>query len=301
MFKNGYDGRLFEFENTYFDNPKVMEFIRVWQIGELSAEPGFEMVKHIQACHEISYIVSGTGVFCADGQATPVKEGDIHVVPQGKTHQILANDSQNLRFAYIGFEFTDVHNRDDVQKMEKLFCAPPTYLLHDSGAVRLLVYMLISEMYGKPVYNSIMVESYVKQILVQIYRLFESVKTDIFVPDITKNIIGHSVYSIVRYIDSCIYEIGSIREIAQKLGYSHSYLSHLFKSKMGITLQAYVLQKKIEASLDLLIYQKTPIHQIAATMGYESVQSYSKAFKRQMGCTPTEYLSSSESVREEKV
>lgn len=40
------NGRLFEFENTFFDNPKPYDFVNVWQIGELSLESGYEMFAH---------------------------------------------------------------------------------------------------------------------------------------------------------------------------------------------------------------------------------------------------------------
>ncbi len=126
----------------------------------------------------------------------------------------------------------------------RVFADPPSYLIRDTGDVRTLIYMLINEMYGKPVYNDIMVECYIKQILVQTYRLLLSVKPNVFVPKEGQKMIGQSVYSIIRYIDNNIYEIDSVRSIAENLGYSHSYLSHLFREKMGTTLQAYVSMKR---------------------------------------------------------
>lgn len=289
MLKSGYDGRLFEFETTYFDHPERLDFVKLWQIGELSAEPGFEMPTHLQLCHEISYVVSGKGVFYTAGVATPAQMGDIHFVPKGKTHRIVADPHQNLRFAYIGFEFPADLSDELLQPLQDIFAAPPTTLVRDTGDVKLLIYMLINEMYSKPVYNSIMVECYVKQILVQVYRLLISVRPDLFLPEENKKLIGQSVYTIIRYIDNNIYEITSIKGIAEKMGYSHSYLSHLFKEKMGVTLQTYVSMKRIEASLDLLKYKKSSISQIALLLNYESAQSFSKAFRKVMGCSPTDY------------
>ena len=76
MLKSGYNGRLFEFETAYFDHPLPMDFLKVWQIGELSTEPGYEMPTHLQGCHEISYVVSGQGIFYTEGTALPAKQGD---------------------------------------------------------------------------------------------------------------------------------------------------------------------------------------------------------------------------------
>ena len=289
VLKSGYNGRLFEFETAYFDHPLPMDFLKVWQIGELSTEPGYEMPTHLQGCHEISYVVSGQGIFYTEGTALPAKQGDIHIAPTGKTHRIVAEKNQNLRFAYVGFEFVEGFDHKDLQDIMRVFANPPSYLIRDTGDVRTLIYMLINEMYCKPVYNDIMVECYIKQILVQTYRLLLSVKPNVFVPKEGQKMIGQSVYSIIRYIDNNIYEIDSVRSIAENLGYSHSYLSHLFREKMGTTLQAYVSMKKIEASLDLLKYKKSSITQIASSLNYESAQSFGKVFKKIMGCSPTEY------------
>jgi AraC-like DNA-binding protein len=81
----------------------------------------------------------------------------------------------------------------------------------------------------------------------------------------------------------------SVNTLAQMLGYNAKYISHIFKEKMGITLQEYICKKKIEASLDLLKYQKNTITQIAMMLNYASVQSFGKAFRKVMGCSPTEY------------
>ncbi len=299
MLKSGYDGRLFEFENTYFYHPETMGFVKIWQIGELSTEPGYEMPTHLQICHEISYVISGKGVFYSASTALPVQPGDIHFVPKGKTHRYAADPDQNLRFAYVGFEFSD-ELEDELKPLVEIFDNPPSYLVRDMGEVRMLVYMLINEMYSKPIYNRIMVECYIKQILVQVYRLLISVKSEMFLPEKSKKIIGQSVYSVVRYIDNNIYDITSIQSIAETLGYSHSHLSHMFKDKMGITLQTYVSTKKIEASLDLLKYKKSSIAQIAMSLNYESAQSFSKVFRKIMGCSPTEYQKQYEQEKEKK-
>ncbi len=299
MLKSGYDGRLFEFENTYFYHPEQMDFVKIWQIGEMSTEPGYEMPTHLQPCHEISYIVSGKGVFYSAGTALPVQQGDIHIVPKGKTHRIVAGTDQNLRFAYVGFEFGD-ELEDGLKPLTDIFQNPPSYLVKDLGEVRMIIYMLINEMYSKPVYNRMMVECYIKQILVHVYRLLISVKSEVFLPEKSKKMIGQSVYSVIRYIDNNIYDITSIQSIAETLGYSHSHLSHMFKDKMGITLQTYVSMKKIEASLDLLKYKKSSIAQIAMSLNYESTQSFSKVFKKIMGCSPTEYQKQYDRDKEKK-
>ena len=99
------------------------------------------------------------------------------------------------------------------------------------------------------------------------------------------------IYAVVRYIDSNISSITSVNELSKDLGYSHSYLSHVFKEKMGITLQGYINAKRIESSLQYLRNQSFSITQIAQMLEYDTVQSFGKAFKKIMNCSPSEYRS----------
>ncbi len=285
----GTTGKQFEFENTYYYNPINIGFLKVFQIGELSAEPGFEVIDHEQICHEISYIVSGEGTFFDHGKQHNVRQGDIHIVPRGSNHRILADKGENLRFAYIGFNFIDNKTSQSVSDLVRFYSDPPKSIVNDSGEVRILIYMLINELYSKSKHSTLMTESYLNQILVHIYRMSQAIKMKMFIPDISKKLTGSTVYSIIRYIDKNIFSIKSVSSIAEALGYSNSYMSHVFKEKVGMTIQDYICHKKVESSLELLRYKKISITQIAETMNYETVQSFSKVFKRVMGCSPSEY------------
>ena len=90
-------------------------------------------------------------------------------------------------------------------------------------------------------------------------------------------------------MDNNFYSFPSIRDISRDLGYSESHISHSFREKMGITLREYICRKKVEASLDFLGAGRYTVTQIAQMLNYSSLQSFSKAFQRIVGCSPTEY------------
>ena len=54
-------GRQFEFENAFWAKPKKCGFVNLFQVGELGCECDFEIKEHLQICHEITYIISGSG------------------------------------------------------------------------------------------------------------------------------------------------------------------------------------------------------------------------------------------------
>ena len=237
------NGRLFEFENTYFYNPKKFGFVDVWQVGELSLEAGFKMFEHNQACHEISFIVSGEGVMSNDGQPVKVQPGDIHYIPKGSKHSLTVSKTENLRMVYLGFELNEETKQLGCDDLEDVFKNPPVVVLRDTGNIRIMLYMLINEMYGSSVLREKMVETYITQIIVQLYRFFKSEKSNVFEPDIKENVIGKSIYSIVNHVDSHILKSKVLRVSVGSWVWCHCYLSHMFKERMGITLQS-MLPKK---------------------------------------------------------
>lgn len=98
------------------------------------------------------------------------------------------------------------------------------------------------------------------------------------------------VYYAVRYIDDHLLEIRDLKEISDELGYSLAHISRLFSSELGIAMQAYYLNRKWQKAMDLLEEGTYNITNIASIMQYESIHSFSRAFKNALGLSPTQYV-----------
>lgn len=281
------EGFIFNFDNTFNSKPADFDFIRVWQIGEFSIEHDREIQAHRQGCHEITYVIAGKGTFYSNGVPMKLQPGDVHMIAKGVEHRIVPAERSNLRFANIGFEFSD-KLPEEFRPVRKMFEEHKFLKLEDKGEIRLLITQLINEMYAKTAQSHLMAECYIKLILAHTFRLTETEKPKMFSPK-KSPAARLSLYTIIRYVDDNFMDFPGIDEMAKTLGYSASYISHVFKEKMGLTLQEYIGKKKIEASLDFLKYQKYTITQIAMMLNYASVQSFGKAFRKAMGCSPTEY------------
>ena len=282
------DGFIFQFDNSYEDEAEEFDYIKVWQISENNIEPNREIAEHIQFCHEITYIISGKGTFISGDDSTVVQQGDIHVISKGVKHRIIPDERSNLRFANIGFEFSE-SLQENMDPLRKQFEQNDYLILRDNGEIRILMTMLINEMQSQGAYSHTLIECYIKLILTHIYRMMDSGEPEVFSPKKSTSPMKLTPYAIIKYVDNNLFEFPGIDDIARALGYSQSYISHMFKDKMGITLQEYICNKKIEASLDFLKYQKYTVTQIAMMLNYASVQSFCKAFRKAMGCSPTEY------------
>lgn len=77
--------------------------------------------------------------------------------------------------------------------------------------------------------------------------------------------------------------------LSEKLGLDYSYLSMLFSSYEGTTIEKYIISQKIERVKELLTYGELTLSEIAFQMGYSSVQHLSNQFKKVTGVTPSQY------------
>ena len=75
--------------------------------------------------------------------------------------------------------------------------------------------------------------------------------------------------------------------LAEKIGLEYSYLSSLFSSHEGITIEKYLILQRIERVKELLVYNELSLKEIAFKLGYSSVAHLSNQFKKVTGLTPS--------------
>jgi AraC family transcriptional regulator len=76
--------------------------------------------------------------------------------------------------------------------------------------------------------------------------------------------------------------------LSDTLRYDYNYLSTLFSSVEGVTLEHYIINQKIERVKELLFYDELTLSEIADRLGYSSVAHLSGQFKKITGLTPSE-------------
>jgi len=77
--------------------------------------------------------------------------------------------------------------------------------------------------------------------------------------------------------------------LSSQLYHDYTYLSNLFSSVEGITIEQYCINQRIEKTRELLVYDELTLTEIAYSLGYSSVAHLSRQFKKVTGFTPTEF------------
>src|SRR5580765_424984 len=75
--------------------------------------------------------------------------------------------------------------------------------------------------------------------------------------------------------------------ITKKLHYDYSYLSDLFSSIEGMTIEQYLIVQRIEKVKEFLVYDQLSLTEIAFELGFSSVHHLSAQFKKITGLTPS--------------
>lgn len=89
-----------------------------------------------------------------------------------------------------------------------------------------------------------------------------------------------------QYIGRNLNQPLSLELIAEELGLSEGHLSKIFKQTEGIGLKQYIVEQRIEAAKNLLMYSNADIGTIASYVGFCSQSYFGKVFRQHTGTTP---------------
>lgn len=114
-----------------------------------------------------------------------------------------------------------------------------------------------------------------------ITQLFDELDEDYYYTD--------DVIKVLNFIDRNIKGGITLEEAAEYINMSSCYFSKLFKKATKRNFITYVTDSRIELAKEMLRYTTMPIINIAYELSYNETNYFSKAFKKKVGVTPTEY------------
>ncbi len=279
----------FHYDNVYWQQAYSLGPISLYQIGDLYCNGGYEISEHRQRCYEISYIVSGKGVFITDGRETEVSENQLYLNRPGQVHRIVSGHIEPLRYLYMGFDFSEAQEGDEgYAEIRRLFDSLTHFVATDTNNLYRIFCDAIGEVLSKRTMLTGMLKAYVSQIIIGAYRDFLYDKKTKYHPVAQVDSEQQIVYAVLNYIESNSCTVNQLSELSACLGYSYSYLSQLFSKRMGCSIKSYFRKKLFEQAIDMLREEKT-ISEIASELGYSTVYSFSRAFANCYGEPPGSY------------
>ena len=92
------------------------------------------------------------------------------------------------------------------------------------------------------------------------------------------------------YINHHLSEPLSIQKLASVINLSEKYFIAFFKKTMGITPTSFIMLLKMKKALEYLYEQNYSVKEVSALVGYADVYTFSKAFKKMYGTSPSNFI-----------
>lgn len=100
------------------------------------------------------------------------------------------------------------------------------------------------------------------------------------------------VDSICRYLEDHLRDKPSVPDIAQSFYLSVPRLQRLFRKHAGCSIKSYIVDQQIRHAKICIREETYNYTEIAALLGFSSVHYFSRAFKKAVGMSPSEYARS---------
>lgn len=98
-----------------------------------------------------------------------------------------------------------------------------------------------------------------------------------------------TISSIIIFIENRIYDRINYKELERATGFSIAHIRDIFVRRTGVPLSKYILTRKISNAAYEILYNHQSIIQIASKYGFSNHDTFTRAFKRITGFTPSEF------------
>ena len=242
---------------------------------------------------ELGYCYKGAGVFFVNNKIMPFFAGDVSIIFKNEAHiaQSHKNNLSEWKFATIEVEGL-------LSKASVMHLASITKILYGSNSfcniisnndhpeIIQLVCQIISETENKLEGHKTVVTGLVLALMGKLIRLIK-------IEEIGEQHTHKSNHNLdiispaLNYLSKNYYEQITVEELANLCNISITHFRRIFNSVMEIAPMEYLFHIRIKMAVILLNNPHYSILDIAMQVGYSSITSFNKHFKRIIGETPT--------------
>ena len=263
-----------EFDTNNFD-------LNVDHYGAEICDKNYSFGPTIRDNFVLHFIVDGKGKFTIDGQTTELGVGDMFILPKGKVTFYQADKEHPWTYLWVGFSGSKAESiLSKTQLLEQYFC-------HSTLKSKVLDQIVKLTQFRDQKLDDVTE----LQLIAELYKLLA-----FLIEEFPSKAMSDSSILIQNYIKQAKKIIHTqygkplkISDIAKKLNLNRSYLYKIFKEETDYSLKDYLIQIRMEKSVDLLTSTTFHISEIANAVGFPDALAFSKAFKKHFGQSPSHY------------
>ena len=258
-----------------------------FQVHHTELSDGLYLYPHVHNEFEITCITKGHGIFYINNREYPIKEGDILFVPSDNIH--LANKILNTPSSFFSIVFSpDCFCASTQSHIYTKYIAPVMdgrvlFVPHLDNSVSWYntAWELVKEIEATAAEadNELLCQSS----LMKLWHLFFSHSTE---GNASPNIDSLRLKTAIDYMHTHFAEQITVHDLAKLSHMSEGHFSRTFKVYMKISPVNYLIQLRIDKSINLLQKSDLSIGEIALNCGFNDFSYFCKIFRKKMNCSP---------------
>lgn len=265
--------------HSYIAKDKLLSSLSVYNVGSQKCKPGFQWGPGVRDHYLIHHVLHGRGRFEIRGKTYELKKGDTFLIYPNTEACYRADDDDPWEYTWVGFAGTDA-----------FYLLNHTDFSEDSPVLEQVSLSVEIERKIKRVYEA-QGNTFCDAVSMtgELYSMIAMLMENSSPETKQRNLQTDRVERAVRYIEEHYSYPITIEDIAGYTGVCRSHLYRMFRKVLQKSPKDYLEEYRIRQACQLLGETGLPITTIAHSVGYEDNLYFSKAFKKNVGKTPSDY------------
>lgn len=264
---------------AYYATDKLLNSLSVYNAGYEKCHSGYQWGPGVRDHYLIHHILRGKGIYTVAGKTYHLGAGDTFLIFPNKESCYRADEDDPWEYAWVGFAGNDAYS-----VIANTGFSKDTLVLNQAEISSELFQKIraVYEANGNTFMDAVSMTG-------ALYTLMGFLMKHSAGEANAENSQAYYVERARQYIaEKYSYPI-TIEDVATYTGISRSYLFRLFRKIIKQSPKEYLLEYRIGQACLLLNQTDLPVGSIAHSVGFEDSLYFSKVFKKNKQCTPTEY------------
>lgn len=248
--------------------------------GKEECLPGHFWGPGLRDSYIIHFVHSGRGWFQIGEKTYPVARGEGFLIPPGTIVHYRADENEPWTYSWFGF--AGLHAKSFMERARLIPGRPVFAPRSDSGFGRFYDELLrVRPERGGDAFSL----GVLYRLMAELIACAPVAATEPEPPRSRELYVRRAI----ELIESSYSQKLSVLDIARSVGLDRTYLSGLFKTRFGVSLQTFLLEYRMHRAADLLRNPELSVSDISRSVGYTDPFLFSKMFKKVIGSSPRHF------------
>lgn len=268
------------YKYSYKMGENLLTSLAVYNVGHQKCGPGYQWGPGIRNHYCIHHIISGRGFYSVNGTVHRLSAGDTFILYPDTEVKYYADLEEPWEYAWVGFMGTDaasILRSTDFTKKHPF--------IENGNIPRRVLRKQLNKIYevkGNSQESAVAMTG-------SLYTLLSTCMHYAKKEETTKDIQMSYVEKAKSYISTSYSYPITVEDVAAYVGISRSHLFRSFQTYQQQSPKEYLSCFRIKQACLLLKETSLSIAAIAYSVGFENNLYFSKAFKKQMQMSPSQY------------